>query len=265
MMKSLMACASLLVVVGTGAAQEKLRFRLVERGSLQTAENAAILAEIQAGAEKLPTPKEKDKMPFEKHDASKLDQALRDVITEGRKMFNDQGDHAGCYRLFQGSLMAVRPFLAKDLQARIDGGIAKAEKMPSYADRAWELRKVLDDVRASTKGAGGGSDTGKVPDPGDKGQVTGKVTYEGKPIPGGYFVTLVGSEGKKFSSAIQKDGTFQFKTPIAAGKYGVAIEPVPGDTGKTVAVPARYQAAGTSGIVVMISGGKNTLDFNLPR
>ena len=225
---------------------------------------AMLFPVIGAATEKLPTPKETDKSPFEKHDASKLDQALRDVITEGRKMFNEQGDHAGCYRLFQGSLMAVRPFLAKDLQSRIDGGIAKAEKMPSYADRAWELRKVLDDVRASTKGTSGDSGGGKTTE-GDKGQVTGKVTYEGKPIPGGYFVTLVGSDGKKFSSAIQKDGTFQFKTPIAAGKYGVAIEPVPGDTGKTVAVPARYQAESTSSIVVMVGTGKNSLDLNLPR
>ena len=36
-----------------------------------------------------------DKKPYEKHDASALNQSLRDVINAGAKMFNEQGDHAG--------------------------------------------------------------------------------------------------------------------------------------------------------------------------
>ena len=31
-----------------------------------------------------------------------LDAGLRDVINQGAAIFNDQGDFAGCYRLFQG-------------------------------------------------------------------------------------------------------------------------------------------------------------------
>ena len=251
MMKmTLLAIAALLFAhVGASGAREVVKKKEVKGVSDDPAIQAAIEVLL----------KEKDKKPFEKHDASKLDEALRDVINEGRKMFNEQGDHAGCYRLFQGSLMAVRPFLAKDLQARIDGGIAKAEKMPSYADRAWELRRVLDDVRASTKGG-----SGKAQDVGDKGQLTGKVTFDGKPLAGGYFVTLVGADGKKFSSAIQKDGSVQFKTPIPVGQYRVVIEPVPGDSKRSL-IPARYAAEGTSGIVIMVQAGKNQVDWNLPR
>ena len=70
-----------------------------------------------------------DKKPYEKHDASALNHSLRDVINAGAKMFNEQGDHAGCYRLYQGSLISVRPFLAADLQKRIDDGLATAEKI----------------------------------------------------------------------------------------------------------------------------------------
>ena len=94
----------------------------------------------------------KDKKPFEKHDGSALNESLRDVINAGAKMFNEHGDHAGCYRLYQGSLISVRPFLSKDLQGKIDAGIASAERMPFFADKAFELRRVLDEVRASSRG-----------------------------------------------------------------------------------------------------------------
>lgn len=202
-----------------------------------------------------------EKKPYEKHDASALNNSLRDVINTGARMFNEQGDHAGCYRLFQGSLLSVRPFLAADLQKRIDQGIARADQLPTYADRAFELRRVLDEIRASTKPGGG---AGSKSDPvGDKGQVAGKLTFQNKAVPGGYFVTLIGTDGKKFSSAIQKDGSFSFKTPIPPGEYRVAIEPIPGDTTKTAALPVRFRSEGTSGLTVRVQAGKQTVDLNL--
>ena len=78
--------------------------------------------------------------------APALSDSLRDVINAGAKIYNERGDHAGCYRLYQGSLLAVRPLLAPGLQKRIDAGIAAAEKMPAFSDRAFELRRVLDEV-----------------------------------------------------------------------------------------------------------------------
>ena len=59
--------------------------------------------------------KEKDKKPYEKHDGSALNDSLRDVINTGVKMFNEQGDHAGCYRLFQGPELLRRPQAVRDL------------------------------------------------------------------------------------------------------------------------------------------------------
>ncbi|MBM3995711.1 MAG: hypothetical protein FJ303_16410 [Planctomycetes bacterium] len=208
-----------------------------------------------------------DKKPYEKHDMSALNDSLRDVINTGAKMFNEHGDHAGCYRLYQGSLLSVKPFLSKDLQGRIDLGIANAERMPFYADRAFELRRVLDDIRASTKGAGGTS-TKKgggfeiVP---DKGQVDGKLSFDGKAVPGGYFVTLISSDGKTFSSAIQNDGTFQFQTGLNPGDYRIAIQPVPDKTIKTVAIPARYASEATSGLMIRVEKGRQTVDLNLVK
>ncbi len=82
-----------------------------------------------------------------KHDAAVLRDALRHVINVGADLFN-VGDHAGCYRLYQGALMAVKPFLGPDMQADVVNAMIAAEKMPKIADRAFALRKVIDAVRA---------------------------------------------------------------------------------------------------------------------
>jgi hypothetical protein len=72
---------------------------------------------------------------------------LRDVINQGADIFN-QGDQAGCYRLFQGALMTARSQLAHhpDVQKLIDEGLTRTEQ-GSTGKRAWVLRKLLDDVR----------------------------------------------------------------------------------------------------------------------
>lgn len=201
-----------------------------------------------------------EKKAYEKHDASALNASLRDVINTGAKLFNDHGDHAGCYRLYQGSLIAVRPFLAPELQKKIDDGIVAAEKLPFFADRAFELRRVLDEIREKTKGAGG---PGVGAGGSGKGQLNGRLTLDGQPIAGGYFVTLIGDDGKKFSAAINKDGSFQFKTSITAGDYRIAIEPIP--TEKGMALPKRYASEATSGLSLRIQGGKQHVDLNLVK
>jgi hypothetical protein len=92
-----------------------------------------------------------DKKPAVKHDASALNLALRDVINAGAILYNENGDHAGCFRMYQGSLLSVKPFVASDLQKKIDASLASSDKLGSYADRAHELRKVLNEIRERTK------------------------------------------------------------------------------------------------------------------
>src|SRR5687767_13026262 len=77
-------------------------------------------------------------------------ESLRDVINKGAKIFNENGDHAGCYRMFEGALVAVRPFVDADLQKEVERGLANAARMGSYADKAFELRRVIDLVRERT-------------------------------------------------------------------------------------------------------------------
>jgi hypothetical protein len=201
-----------------------------------------------------------DKQAPDKHDASALYNTLRDVINAGAKVFNEQGDHAGCFRMYQGSLLTVRPFLPPDQQKSIDAAFAEADKLGSYAERAFALRRALDDIRAKSKPAG--LDTKEPAGKSDKGTVAGKVTYLGKPIAEGYFVTLVGADGKKLSSAVQKDGTFQFKTPIAPGEFRVAIEPIPG-TATNLKLPGRYLNEATSGLRINVQAGNQKVELNL--
>lgn len=78
---------------------------------------------------------------------------LRDVINHGAILYNS-GDWNGCYRLYEGALMSVRPLLGhhRDLQKAIDDGITNAQQDPMLFRRAFVLRKILDRLRADLKG-----------------------------------------------------------------------------------------------------------------
>ncbi len=84
----------------------------------------------------------------EPHSMADLYGSLRDVINYGAELFNKQADHAGCYRVYQGALISIRPFMAPAVRKRIDESIVRAEGMPYYSERAFELRRTLDEIRA---------------------------------------------------------------------------------------------------------------------
>jgi len=80
--------------------------------------------------------------------------ALPKVINSGADLFNE-GDRAGCYRLYQGSLLVLRPLLDHhpDLQKAIDTAMAGAEQQRSAGARAFALREALDKVRGKLRSA----------------------------------------------------------------------------------------------------------------
>jgi hypothetical protein len=86
-------------------------------------------------------------------DPGDLYNSLRDVINYGAELFNKHADHAGCYRVYQGALVSVRPLLAPEVRKRVEDSLARAETMPVYSDRAFELRRALDEVRSQSKAA----------------------------------------------------------------------------------------------------------------
>jgi hemoglobin len=78
------------------------------------------------------------------------------VINTGADLFNE-GDRAGCYRLYQGSLLTLRPLLEQhpDLQKAIDAALADADQQRSVGGRAFALRSALDKIRDQFKTADG--------------------------------------------------------------------------------------------------------------
>jgi hypothetical protein len=379
----------------------------------------------------------------EPHDTGDLYNSLRDVINYGAELFNKQADHAGCYRVYQGALISSRPFLAPELRKKIDESIARAERLPVYSERAFELRRMLDEIRSKstphralpviasppatrvepakadlppsnpgiappriepprtdlpkiidTKGEekkpqppktvtppidvprievptstapiveekkieAPKTDLPKIEPPRSeekKGQVpqvdlprvdlpkieapkidlpgvepakrdkksdtpnvdlpkvelpnvelprieppkaqapkvevsraeplpieppsigsgeekagkgeneiSGAVLLDGKPLPPGFFVTLVSAAGKKFSTTVQKEGTFRFMLGIPAGVYRVVIEPALGDAGKLAMIPPRYRNEATTPLKCQVEAGSKTFDLQLTK
>jgi hemoglobin len=80
---------------------------------------------------------------------------LKDVINKGADLYTIDGDRAGCYRLYEGSLMTLRPLLAHhpDLQKAIDASFAKAQQQQTVGNRAFALREALDKIRSELKPA----------------------------------------------------------------------------------------------------------------
>jgi hypothetical protein len=97
------------------------------------------------------------------------------------------------------------------------------------------------------------------------GQVAGKVTFNGQPAPPG-FVTLIGTDGRRFSTSILPDGAYRFRTGLTPGKYRVAIERTPGAViPKDLDIPERYRSENTSGITVQVERGQQIFDIELVR
>ncbi len=128
---------------------------------------AAIAFPVAAGALDAQTPggvsAPLDKGIAEPHDNAQLYNSLRDVINYGAELFNKQADHAGCYRIYQGALISVRPFLTAETRRKIDDSIVRAESLPYYSERAFELRKVLDEIRTKAAPAKGAAQADAAP------------------------------------------------------------------------------------------------------
>jgi hypothetical protein len=88
-----------------------------------------------------------DTKPMErKTDDRQIIDLLASIHDRGANMFN-AGDHAGSYRLFQGTLLTVRLVLPKEIQDLVDRGFARADLEPNYVRRALVLHEVIEDVR----------------------------------------------------------------------------------------------------------------------
>jgi hemoglobin len=93
---------------------------------------------------------------------------LRDVINKGADLYNPpNSDHAGCWRFYEGALISIRPFLGHrpELQEKITKGLTDAYNESSLGNRAFVLRRVIDDVRSTVSGRGTAPTAAATPTP----------------------------------------------------------------------------------------------------
>jgi hemoglobin len=75
-------------------------------------------------------------------------QGLNAALDVGVPAFN-KGDHQGCYQIYQGALLAIKPLLAgsSDLMQGLQAHLDRAGSMGTAAQKAFELRRAIDDIR----------------------------------------------------------------------------------------------------------------------
>ncbi len=211
------------------------------------------------------------------------DATLKDIHNRGAELYNG-GDPAGCYRMYEGALRAVRPFLAKHpaVQADIDRELAEVAKADGVKGQAFRLHEVIEKVRADLKAAAAKPDPKPAtqPDPAPATKVEpapmpraavkveakptgmgGTVRLTGQPLAGA-AVTIVSLDlprPRVFSATADAQGKYTLPDGVPAGRYAVLVT---SPAGAKAAVPAKYATAGTSGIVVEVTG-RAAVDLNL--
>ena len=215
--------------------------------------------------------------------AAQLEQAvvdgLKEVHNRGADLYN-RGDHAGAYRMYEGALSSVRPFVAHRpaILKAIEDGLNATATADGPKVQAFRLHEVIEQVRADLKAelvkaaeakpAAPEPTPKPVPTPvkpADAPKVPGKatplvegtLTFQGKPLAAA-DVTLVSLDQKVprvFTATTSDAGQFQFPDGLASGQYAVMV------TGK--AVPAKYTTVSTSPLRVVVAAQPSMANFNL--
>jgi hypothetical protein len=108
----------------------------------------------------------------------------------------------------------------------------------------------------------------------NQGTVSGKVSLNGKPLPGG-VVTVIDGDGQSHTGGISKTGTYSVSN-IAPGKALVTVvtmgsrpsvkgpEAGPSNSlGEYVPVPAKYMDPQQSGLALDVKAGKQEFDIQM--
>jgi hypothetical protein len=194
---------------------------------------------------------------------------LRDVHNRGAELYN-RGDPAGCYRMYEGALVAVRPFLSHRpaVMKTLDDGLADVAKSPDGVKvQAFRLHELIEQVRADLKAdAKKAEPVSKAPPPKDTapakppaaktGQVKGMLTLDGTPLAAAEVtvVTLDLPRPRVFTAKVA-NGAYTFADELPVGKYVLIV------TGK--GVPEKFATTLTSGLRVEVAGGASNLNLDL--
>jgi hypothetical protein len=108
------------------------------------------------------------------------------------------------------------------------------------------------------------------------GEVSGKVTFEGRPVAEGrvsFMNTTAGTGGE----GQLKDGAYTLSAPLPPGDYKVMVTPLTvrqqdGGKGPVVGVekpapdiPPKYRTIGSTDLKATVKGGPNELNFDMKR
>lgn len=217
--------------------------------------------------------------------------ALKEVHNKGADLYNN-GDSAGCFRLYQGALLAVRPFLAHRpiIQKVIDDGLTDVAKTEGVKIQAFRLHEVIEDVRGKLKDEikrknkdkeepkqeikkeEPKKETPKVepkkvepapePKPVPDASLGGAILLDGQPLVN-VEVTIVSQDQPLphlFSATVAPDSRYTFDGPLPLSSYLLIVTP---GLSTTARIPGKYQSAKTSGIRITLEPGRNTFDVNL--
>ncbi len=204
---------------------------------------------------------------------------LKDVHNRGADLYN-AGSPADCYRLFQGSLQTARAALAHRPaeQKFIDDEMARVEKLPTIAARAFALHESIDTLRKRLRAAvaeDGGREVlaippreyrvEKKPEPKKvvppKDGVIGIVLWKGQPVAGVEvtFVSRGALDIRIAEGTTDAEGRYVLRR-VKPGTYTVLLAR-PG--AMKPALPERYATATDSPLIVDVKGGGDRLDFLL--
>jgi hypothetical protein len=110
------------------------------------------------------------------------------------------------------------------------------------------------------------------------GNVSGKISYQGKPLPGGYVNFMSeGEQGNFKTSPIKEDGSYSVSAlPVGPAKISIQglaarrLADLPGQGGKVekiqqkeVFVPDKYGNTDTSGLKYEVKSGSQSHDIEL--
>jgi hypothetical protein len=109
-----------------------------------------------------------------------------------------------------------------------------------------------------------------------RGEVKGKVTFQGKPVKEGTVTFLNPKEGGAAEAQINQDGTYAVQGGVDLGSYLVVITPpveiVDTDPGKSPPapvekdmpdIPVAYRQQGTTTLNAEVKAGQNEFDFDM--
>lgn len=79
-------------------------------------------------------------------------EVLKDIHNRGADLYN-RGDAAGCFRMYEGALVTVRPFLAHrpTTVKLIDDGLVEVGRTEGVKIQAFRLHEVIEQVRSELK------------------------------------------------------------------------------------------------------------------